>query len=521
MDSKNNSFSAGSCVAVLLLSLPWIFYLHYGFISGMGAWLATGLAFAAWLYRPQISRHLGLSLVIAAGVSAGIGLIQFMGLASAWSPWISESVNQDAYGNLRQRNQQATLMALGLLGLLSLLQRRCETNHDGHTSTQGASQIALPAWLTPTAMGLVAWLALGSAMTGSRTGALVWVLALLLVFLWRKTLSLPVKKLALWAAMIYAAWVIAMPGLAPLLGNNSMGLLGRMGDPNSFARIPLWLNVIELIAMKPWLGWGWGKLAYAHYSTVFESPRFGELLDNAHNLPLHLAVELGVPIAATFCVGVAWFVARGKPWRLQSTQLMLAWGSLVLVGFHSLLEYPLWYGAFMLTSLFSVVSIVKSRRTQSIFGNTLEESTTDTPTLSLTRLRQTVGLMVLLSTLYLAWDYHRVSQIYVQPDQRSDFYKTDPWSAAQKSWLFATHVQFAQFSVTPLERGNAAQISRTAQQLATWSPEPFVIEKLIQSAAMSGANDVAMFHFARYKAAYPSAYQTWLRQQEISPERKP
>ena len=48
-------------------------------------------------------------------------------------------------------------------------------------------------------------------------------------------------------------------------------------------------------ASSPWLGWGWGELDYAHYATLYDGPRFCDILDNAHNLPLHLAVELGIP----------------------------------------------------------------------------------------------------------------------------------------------------------------------------------------------------------------------------------
>jgi O-antigen ligase len=496
MDSKNR-FTA--LMGAMLLALPWLAYLQFGFMSGLPAWIASSLALAVCLYNPSIIRFFGISLILAATVSAGIGLIQFMGYASMWSPWIADTVNQEAYGNLRQRNQQATLMALGLLALLCTFQTRLDAN-----SMDRQSQRPQLVWSMPAAMCVIAWLALGSAMTSSRTGALAWILIIALIFLWRRQLSASVKKLALWAVVIYAALVVAMPGLAPLLGNNSMGLLGRMSDPNSFARIPLWQNVLELIAMKPWLGWGWGKLSYVHYTTTFESIRFGEMLDNAHNLPLHLAVELGVPVALIFCAFIGWLIMRGKPWQASSPVLMLAWGSLALIGFHSLLEYPLWYGPFMLASLFSLVVVFRSLKLS------------ETRQWGWVGLRQISAALVFICTIYVAWDYHRVSQLYIHPDKRSNFYKVDPWSAAQKSKIFATHVQFAQFSVTPLERGNALQMARVAQQMVQWSPEPFVIEKLIQSAAMAGADDVAIFHLARYKAAYPNAYKAWADQQVAS-----
>ncbi len=71
--------------------------------------------------------------------------------------------------------------------------------------------------------------------------------------------------------------------------------------------------MLHLIAQKPWLGWGWGELDYAHYMTLFPGVRFCVLLDNAHNLPLHLAVELGVPVAALLCFAVLAWVWKARP----------------------------------------------------------------------------------------------------------------------------------------------------------------------------------------------------------------
>ncbi|WP_258305060.1 O-antigen ligase family protein, partial [Escherichia coli] len=76
-------------------------------------------------------------------------------------------------------------------------------------------------------------------------------------------------------------------------------LFMRMADGSQtcVGRATLWSNVLELIAQRPWAGWGWGELDYAHYIHPFAGERFCVLLDNAHNLPLHLAVELGLPAA--------------------------------------------------------------------------------------------------------------------------------------------------------------------------------------------------------------------------------
>ncbi|MFD2377685.1 O-antigen ligase family protein [Ottowia pentelensis] len=87
----------------------------------------------------------------------------------------------------------------------------------------------------------------------------------------------------------------------------------REGDSLCGSRVALWHNVLHLIALKPWTGWGWGELAWAHYVTLFPELRFCYILDNAHNLPLHLAVTLGVPLALVACAALAWLLWRGAP----------------------------------------------------------------------------------------------------------------------------------------------------------------------------------------------------------------
>jgi O-antigen ligase len=131
---------------------------------------------------------------------------------------------------------------------------------------------------------------------------------------------------------------------------NATGVLARLQDIESScqSRRVLWANVVHLIAQKPLLGWGWGELDYAHFVTLYPGPRFCDILDNAHNLPLHLAVELGVPFALLVSALATWLILRQKPWRESDPIRQLAWAVLALIGLHSLLEYPLWYGPFQM-----------------------------------------------------------------------------------------------------------------------------------------------------------------------------
>jgi hypothetical protein len=263
----------------------------------------------------------------------------------------------------------------------------------------------------------------------------------------------------------------------------------------------LWDNVLRLIAEHPWRGWGWGELDYAHYLHLYgDAPRFCDILDNAHNLPLHVAVELGVPAALLLCGLVAWAVLRARPWRETDADRQLAWCVLAVIGIHSLLEYPLWYGPFQLALGLALGLLAPHAPAAVALG---------------ARARAGIASIGLVLVGYSAWDYERMSQLYLEPENRLAFWRDDTLAHARRSWLFASQAQFAQLTLTPLTRGNAAQVYTMAQAMLHYSPEPRVIERLIESATMLGRYDEAVLHLARYRAAFPEDYAKWRAAQKL------
>jgi hypothetical protein len=487
---------------VFAFVLPWLWGLAYGPSVGLVAWTVAicGLSISI-LCTYFHARYLRCALLFAALISVAFAMMQFVGWAELLVPWISESTEGQAYANLRQRNQFASLCVMGWLALLiglhcDFVKRQTQADsrrRDRITMGEGV------AWVW------TAWLAWGVAMSSSRTGALQWMAVLVLVVIWRKSLQLRVLRLAIVGLACYALWVAVMPWAATAANNASAGLLGRLDDTNALSRVVLWSNVWELIMREPWIGHGWRSLAYAHYSTNFSGPRFMELLDNAHNLPLHLAVELGLPVALGFCSLVAWLLWKNQPWKETRPQRQLAWGVLLVIGIHSMVEYPLWYGPFFMTTMICVgilagdiwqkwlLSHSRSAQSAIIFGV------------------RGFGVLLLLGTAYVAFDYHRVSQIYLTDAQRSPRYTADPLGAAKQSVLFQNHAKFAELQITPLTRESAARVLELSAELVRWSPEPRIIEKLIESSVMMGQDDLAAFHLKHYKLAYPAAHASWIK----------
>jgi O-antigen ligase len=467
---------------------PWLIGAMLGPVVHLGAWLVSG-AILSGLLILQSARAWPQSLLLAALLSLGMAWLQYVGPAAYFSPWIADAAPGEMLANLRQRNQLASLLALGWLSLFALSAGRSDLKR-------------LRQWLLLACL-FAAMLGLGNALSGSRTGLLQWLAVLGLAFWWRRSGGQAWRWLMFAGALGYVLGVTIAPLLAELLGHGNAGLLSRASDSNAFSRVVLWSNVLELIAREPLLGHGWRSLAYAHYSTDFSGARFMEMLDNAHNLPLHLAVELGLPVALAFCGLVGWLIWKNKPWAESRPDRQLAWGVLLVIGIHSMLEYPLWYGPFFMTAVICVGILCGD-----VWENWL---ISDMGYRKFAILLGVRGFAVLLLTgiVFVAFDYHRVSQIYLQPEERSPWYAADPLGAAKKSAFFQSQAKFAELQITPLSKESAPRVLELSSELVRWSPEPRIIEKLIESATMMGLDDLAMFHLKRYAKAYPAAYAAW------------
>lgn len=494
-----NPFATGPSPAVL----PWL--LALAATAGLLSLRATSLTAPgdAFLVR-RWARPVAWAWLLAGVASSVIGLLQYFGAAAALEPWVNQTIMGLAYANLRQRNQFATLTTMALAALLWwVVQERplaLARKPNVQTLTVGLS----------TLMAIV--LALGNAASSSRTGMLQTGLLMALTGVWGGLRRPQVRRVLLVFGLTYVAALLLLPwliGLDPLMH----GAWARMrtGDALCASRLTLWSNVLHLIAQKPWLGWGWGELDYAHYITLYDGPRFCEILDNAHNLPLHLAVELGVPAALIFCCGLAWWVWRQRPWREVDATRQLAWAVLALIGLHSLLEYPLWYGPFQMAAGLCVLMLWR--------GKNMEPEQKFKGNRALGYRLQTVAAIFFIAIAgYAMWDYHRIGQIYRAPEDRDAAYRDDTLAKIRSSRLFANQVRFAELSITPLTQANAGWTFDTATALLHYSPEPRVIEKVIESAVMLGRDEEALAHLARYRAALPLDHARWAQGNAKFPE---
>ena len=470
--------SAGSLWVSALLAWPWLQPWAPGpetnTVPLLMSWAAFGLLVLAGRWPSAL--ELARAWAWAALASSAMGLLQYFGEAAHLGGWVHvPSYLGDAVANLRQRNQLATLTTLGAVAVLWW-------HANGLRSASAATWLAL--------------LALGNAATGSRTGLLEWLLLPALLVLWHRTgrrhtgagtrWSWP---MLLWALAAYGLASLALPpALAAWQGQAVPSAVARLGDMSGCgSRQVLWANVLHLIGERPWTGWGWGELKWAHYMASYPGTRFCDILGNAHNLPLQLAFSFGVPVAALLCATALALLLRARPWRLVQSSDSLAWGALAALGLHSRLEYPLWYGPFQL-ALLSALALLWPRW----------------PALH-ARWRpacQTVAASALCVLALIAWDYQRVRQIYLPPEQRSPAHSEHPWEVARQTWFFTGALQFAEVGTTTPTADNAQALLAASLAALHYSPEPRVIERVIESARLSGQPALADWHAAQKQAVY-------------------
>jgi hypothetical protein len=253
----------------------------------------------------------------------------------------------------------------------------------------------------------------------------------------------------------------------------------------------LWSNVLVLIAQHPWLGWGWGETDYAHFMTGYSSLRFCDMLDNAHDFPLHLALELGVPFALAVMVLVGVWVLRRTPWREPNAWRVMAWGLLMVLGLHSLLEYPLWYGPFQMTLGLAIGLLWAAMRVdgEEVGKEEAIGQSQPQPQSEAQEWPMLVAAVLFIGCLYAAWDFNRVGQIYRQAASRDAAYRDNPLHHAKQSWLFKNQADFAELTTQTVSADNAAELYPKAVRLMHYSPEARVVQRVIDSAKLLGHDE--------------------------------
>jgi O-antigen ligase len=325
-------------VTLLLASVPVLQWLT-GLISFAGdAWIAVAYLLGAviaqvlgWRMAQRLGadRVLGLLatlLVTASVISVGIALYQWLGLDGLGVFAADLPPHGRPFANLAQPNHLATLLFLGLVGILAL-----------HENRRIGSWVAVVAGL---------FLEFGLVMTSSRTA---WLAMALLVFglcVARRRIELRISFLAI--ASIGVSFVVLLYSWRPMCDALLLSA-GREFAEQAGAgpRVVLWQTALDAIFRRPWFGYGWNQILVAHAQVVVDHPVAGRvLMGSAHNLLLDLALWNGALIGlAVFAFLQYWLGLQA--FRSKSATAVYLLIAILGVFTHALVEYPLSYAYFL------------------------------------------------------------------------------------------------------------------------------------------------------------------------------
>ena len=308
-------------------------YFSYFLVST--SYLVAVVLLSAWV---KMWVQAGQGRLLADTVMTGVLIAGLLQAASIWlqmlqleewlSPWLNRSASFPRQGGfLSQPNLCASLMVSAMVCLVFL-------------KPEEGAQSARPA---PWRLVAMAFMMLAVYATSSRTGYLEVLMVSGLLALVRHRLKIS----WVWVALI--VWQFLAIGLGEVLA--SLGLIyGQLLEDSRKAveasgnhRIRILSDAWLLIQQHPWMGVGWRQLQVTQVLT----PDINEPVDHAHNLVAQIQVELGILGSLSLLGFAAYWLFKKKPW-LQANGAELAMVCVVMVlGLHSLLEYPLWHAVFL------------------------------------------------------------------------------------------------------------------------------------------------------------------------------
>lgn len=281
------------------------------------------------LYRLHGSQFLGATLGVvltAALASVGIGATQWLQLGPyGFIEWLP--IGERIAGNLLAANHLASLLGVGLIGIIWLYERR---------GIHGA-----------VASLATAFVGFGLVMTQSRAA---WVFLLLLV-----VLRVGLRHRVIWrtrphaVAVAATAFVAAVVAWAPLnaaigFGVGALPLSQRM---QAGLRVIHWQSMLEAVSLAPLTGYGWLQVPVAQALVAPDFPPTGEWLSSSHNLVLDLLLWNGVPLGLLIFGTLAWW-AGTRVRRCAHLDGAVALAVIAVLGTHAMVELPLQYLYFLL-----------------------------------------------------------------------------------------------------------------------------------------------------------------------------
>jgi O-antigen ligase len=424
---------------------------------------------------------------------------QFVQLTKSWQfiTFFSYSVGS-LYGNLAQRNHLSTYLCWALIGALYLFAK-------GRLRFPG-----LIVLLTVFLVGLVltasrmSWLQI-CWISGAGAYLVTQMESATRPRYWRALFVLPLAM---------ALLTIVLPHLIDLMqlsfSQTAVDRLQAEGlDRNRWL---IYSQAWEIFKAHPVLGIGPGELQFNqlllmdHYKAVL-------FASSAHNLLLDLLVMTGLVGTIGFAwFGIGWFLrVRQGPTSLETTAMLLM---LAVLGIHSLLEFPEWYGFF----LFPAVFLIGSLETRFV-------------TLQANLATRTLPLIAVLygaaSCAVLWYQYQQIETLYYDHYQKNAEAKPASVDVLAQLYDYRDRAFFdapADFVLSwnlQLDPHAIDQKLIFSERAIRYQPAANVLYRHIMLLGLAKREDEALFYLPRLHASFPSDYPSIVEQLSDAGKRHP
>lgn len=368
------------------------------------------------------------ALMFAGLASASIAFIQVFAPQLADGDVIARSgLPGRAIGNLRQPNHLSSLLLWALIAWVPMAQ---------HGKIAG--------WRIDRRFALLiaAVLTWAVVLTASRTG----IVGVVLLALWGwadRRLARWVRITLVMAPMVYLVIAFAMSGWAHSTGNTFGGETRLAEGDMSASRFGIWSNTLDLIRAQPWTGVGFGEFNFAWTLTPFPG-RPVAFFDHTHNLPLQLWVELGIPLGTLVLGLLVWALVQAgvRSWKIPGDAgpaSRAAFMMVLMIGVHSLFEYPLWYAYFLLPTAWAWGYALREPRPEAAPA---QKPRLGTPSrIGPHLLLRVAGALMIAGSLFALYDYWKVVVIYAPSDDAGPL--PERIERGHSSLFFSHHADYA------------------------------------------------------------------------------
>ena len=462
-----------SLTSLSLLCGGWWIWAFVQYIAGINttyfsylvvstSYLLAVVLLCAWVKmwvrggQGQLLAQSFMGVVLTAGLLQAASIwLQMFQLQDFLSPWLNKSTSFPRQGGfLSQPNLCASLIVGAIVSLVFL-----QPEQGQHTARP-----------RPWRLFAMGFMMLAVYATSSRTGYLELLLVSGLLALMRERLNIS----WVWVALI--VWQLIAIGLGEGLASSGL-MSGQLLDESRKAveasgahRLRILSDVWLMIQQHPLMGVGWRQLQVAEVLT----PGIMEPVDHAHNLLAQIQVELGILGTLSLLGFAAYWLFKKRPWQNANGPELAMVCMVMILGLHSMLEYPLWHAVFLFIFVFAFSLLPE-----------------DTYAVRLPLLLFKVLATVLL--LCAAWFYADHRKALTAYERFSQNQSLEEFTAANETvWWNQLLFESVLMIDTPVDDRSLAVVGRIAEQNANiFSQSHFLNLPLLKVKILEGETAVA------------------------------